>query len=53
VEAGWTVTGETRSYNAGNAAYTGIVPENPFGFGGLGAWEIPGGRINPVAMRNF
>jgi phosphate-selective porin OprO/OprP len=40
VEAGWTITGETRTYNAGNGAYNGIVPENPFGFGGLGAWEI-------------
>ena len=42
VEASWTLTGEQRSYNAGNAAYNGVVPANPFSFygGGWGAWEI-------------
>jgi phosphate-selective porin OprO/OprP len=42
VQASWTLTGEQRAYNAGNAAYNGVVPANPFSFsrGGWGAWEI-------------
>jgi phosphate-selective porin OprO/OprP len=40
VEAGWTMTGESRTYNAANGAYNGIVPAHPFPTGGLGAWEL-------------
>jgi phosphate-selective porin OprO/OprP len=39
-EAGWTITGESRTYNAANGAYNGIVPAHPFPLDGLGAWEI-------------
>lgn len=44
VQASYTLTGETHSYNAGNAAYNGIVPANPYSWsqGGWGAWEIAG-----------
>jgi phosphate-selective porin OprO/OprP len=44
VEASYTLTGESHSYNAGSAAYSGIVPANPFSTatGGWGAWEIAG-----------
>jgi phosphate-selective porin OprO and OprP len=44
VEASWTMTGETRTYNNAAAAYNGIVPANPFSWskGGWGAWEIAG-----------
>jgi len=46
-EASWTLTGEHRKYNAGNAAYGGIVPDHPFtvdenGISGIGAFEIAG-----------
>jgi phosphate-selective porin OprO/OprP len=42
VEASLMLTGESHTYNPGNAAYNGIVPANPFWFshGGWGAWEI-------------
>src|SRR5262249_6911781 len=41
-EAGLVLTGETRTYNPGAAAYNGVVPTHPFSFsgGGWGAWEI-------------
>ncbi|HEV2674706.1 MAG TPA: porin [Aliidongia sp.] len=44
-EASWTVTGEHRKYNAGTAAYGGIVPDHPLAFtedgiSGLGALEL-------------
>jgi phosphate-selective porin OprO/OprP len=41
-QASWVLTGETRTYNAGNAAYNGVVPKDPFSWasGGWGAWEI-------------
>ena len=41
-EASYVLTGETRKYNAGNAAYNGVVPVNPFSLSGgsWGAWEI-------------
>jgi phosphate-selective porin OprO/OprP len=44
VEASWVVTGQTRSYDPGAAAYSGVVPDNPFSWakGGWGAWEIAG-----------
>jgi phosphate-selective porin OprO and OprP len=41
-EVAYTLTGETRRYNAGSASYAGILPANPFSLsgGGWGAWEI-------------
>jgi phosphate-selective porin OprO/OprP len=41
-EAGWVITGESRTYNGGKAAYFGVVPEHPFSWasGDWGAWEI-------------
>jgi phosphate-selective porin OprO/OprP len=41
-EAGWVITGESRAYHGGRAAYFGVVPEDPFSLagGGWGAWEI-------------
>jgi phosphate-selective porin OprO/OprP len=44
IEAGWTLTGETRAYNAAAAAYSGIVPSHPFSWKGgtWGAFEIAG-----------
>jgi phosphate-selective porin OprO/OprP len=44
VEASYTLTGETHTYNPGSAAYSGVVPANPFSWatGGWGAWEIAG-----------
>jgi phosphate-selective porin OprO/OprP len=42
VQASWTLTGESRAYNAGAAAYGGIVPRDPWSLvsSGWGAWEI-------------
>jgi phosphate-selective porin OprO/OprP len=44
VEASYTLTGETHTYNPGSAAYSGVVPANPFSWatGGWGAWEFAG-----------
>ena len=41
-QAGYILTGETRSYNTGTASYGGVAPANPFSLtgGGWGAWEI-------------
>ncbi|WP_426442263.1 OprO/OprP family phosphate-selective porin [Bradyrhizobium genosp. P] len=43
-QVGYVLTGETHAYNAGNAAYGGVKPANPFSLagGGWGAWEIAG-----------
>jgi phosphate-selective porin OprO and OprP len=43
-QASWVITGETRSYNAGNGAYNGVTPKESFSWahGGWGAWEIAG-----------
>ncbi len=43
-QAAYVLTGETRTYNAANAAYNGIKPAHPFSLqgGGWGAWEIAG-----------
>jgi phosphate-selective porin OprO/OprP len=43
-QASFVLTGETHTYNSGNAAYNGIAPANPFSLsgGGWGAWEIAG-----------
>ena len=44
VEATYILTGESRKYNAANAAYGGVTPAHPFSWqtGGWGAWEIAG-----------
>jgi phosphate-selective porin OprO/OprP len=44
IQAGWTITGETRNYNPNVGAYGGIAPHDPFSFSssGSGAWEIAG-----------
>lgn len=41
-QAAYVLTGESRKYNPGNAAYGGVKPNNPFSIngGGWGAWEI-------------
>jgi len=41
-QASWTITGESRAYNAGAGAYGGIVPHDPFSLtsSGWGAWEV-------------
>ena len=42
LQASWIITGESYKYNIKKAAYSGVKPDNPFGFGGggAGAWEI-------------
>jgi phosphate-selective porin OprO/OprP len=44
IEASWTLTGETRPYNAAAGAYNNPVPTHPFSWkaGTWGAWEIAG-----------
>ncbi|MDB5502910.1 MAG: hypothetical protein JWR89_2812 [Tardiphaga sp.] len=52
-QASWVLTGETRKYNAANAAYGGIAPANPFSLdhGGWGAWEIAG-RVSRIDLND-
>lgn len=52
-QAGYVLTGEGRSYNAANAAYSGVKPAHPFSLegGGWGAWEIAG-RFSTVDLNN-
>ena len=52
-EASYMLTGETHTYNPGNAAYNGIVPANPFYLtsGGWGAWEVAG-RISQIDLND-
>ena len=52
-EAAYVLTGETRHYNAGSAAYGGIAPANPFSLsgGGWGAWEIAG-RFSTIDLND-
>jgi phosphate-selective porin OprO/OprP len=52
-EAGYVLTGETRAYNPAAAAYSGVVPSNPFSLtgGGWGAWEIAG-RISQIDLND-
>ena len=47
------LTGETHTYNAGNAAYNGIAPANPFSLenGGWGAWK-KAGRVSTVNLND-
>jgi phosphate-selective porin OprO/OprP len=44
VEGSWVITGESRKYNTGSAAWARPVPDHPFnpfdGEGGWGAWEL-------------
>ena len=42
LQASWVITGEAYKYDIKKAAYSGVKPANPFGFGGggAGAWEI-------------
>ena len=44
VEGSWVITGESRKYDPGSAAWTRPVPVHPFnpvsGEGGWGAWEL-------------
>lgn len=44
IQASYTLTGETHTYNPSTGAYNGIVPANPASLssGGWGAWEIAG-----------
>lgn len=52
-QAGYVLTGETRSYNLANAAYGGINPAHPFSLegGGWGAWEI-GARASTIDLND-
>lgn len=52
-QAAFTLTGETRKYNPAAAAYSGIVPNNPFSLdgSGWGAFEI-GGRVSMMNLNN-
>lgn len=52
-QAAYVLTGETRTYNAANAAYNGIKPAHPFSLegGGWGAWEI-GGRVSQINLND-
>jgi phosphate-selective porin OprO/OprP len=52
-QAGYILTGETRSYNPGSASYGGVIPANPFSLtgGGWGAWEIAG-RFSTVDLND-
>ncbi|MAT14507.1 MAG: porin [Planctomyces sp.] len=63
-QAGYILTGEVRPYNKAGGVLGRIVPENPFGRGGMGAWEvaarwsyldlnddnIQGGKLNDVTL---
>jgi len=42
LQASWILSGESYSYDIKKAAYKGVKPANPFGFGngGAGAWEV-------------
>ena len=53
IEAGWTITGETRTYNAAAGAYNGIVPAHPWAWKSYdwGAWEIAG-RYSEVDLND-
>jgi len=52
-QAGYVLTGESRSYNAANAAYGGVKPAHPFSLegGGWGAWEIAG-RFSTIDLND-
>jgi len=52
-QAAYVLTGESRTYNAANAAYNGIKPAHPFSLdgGGWGAWEIAG-RFSTIDLND-
>ncbi|MBR0849404.1 OprO/OprP family phosphate-selective porin [Bradyrhizobium diazoefficiens] len=52
-EAAYVLTGETRKYNAVNAAYGGVKPNHPFSLdgGGWGAWEVAG-RVSQMDLND-
>lgn len=52
-QAGYVLTGESRTYNAANAAYNGVKPAHPFSLdgGGWGAWEIAG-RFSTIDLND-
>lgn len=52
-EVAYALTGETRKYNPGAAAYGGIVPANPLSLteNGWGAWEIAG-RVSTMNLND-
>ncbi|TYL89236.1 porin [Bradyrhizobium rifense] len=52
-EAAYVLTGESRKYNPGNAAYGGVKPTNPFSLagGGWGAWEVAG-RVSQMDLND-
>jgi phosphate-selective porin OprO/OprP len=52
-QASYVLTGESRTYNAANAAYNGVKPRDPFSLtgGGWGAWEIAG-RVSTIDLND-
>ena len=53
-QAGYILTGETRSYNPGSASYGSVIPNNPFSLdgSGWGAWEIAA-RFSTMDLNNL
>ncbi|QDU82221.1 Porin O precursor [Polystyrenella longa] len=63
-QAGYVLTGESRAYNRKAGVFGRVVPDNPFGRSGIGAWEvaarwsyidlndedIQGGRLNDTTL---
>lgn len=41
-QIGYILTGESRPYNRKAGVFGRVVPNNPFGNGGTGAWEVAG-----------
>ena len=52
-QAGYILTGETRSYNPGSASYGSVIPKNPFSLdgSGWGAWEVAA-RFSTMDLNN-
>jgi phosphate-selective porin OprO/OprP len=38
--ATWSLSGESRPYDATTASFHGLIPDAPLGKGGFGAWEV-------------
>jgi len=63
-QAGYILTGESRPYNRKSGVFGRVVPDNPYGDGGAGAWEvaarwsyidlndgnIQGGHLNDITL---